>query len=201
MNDPYYILGVSRDATDRELRAAYKRRKKQYRSPTLGQRDLRDLTDARKKQIDEAYRQIRRARRSEPALSFAECVLPDPTLGAQVRVLLEEGNFGEADALLRRAPVSARNAEWYFLMGRVQEQRSYFLDALHMMDSALRIDPGNAEYRTARETLKQTLEEQGISCKRSRKGRWSKADWGECCCECVGEIGCECCCEVCDGPC
>ena len=195
--DPYSILGVSRDASNREVRIAYRKRKKQYRTPKFGQKDLRNLARERQAQIDEAYRRIRRQRRGEETPASREwSTSANEDLGAQVRQLLEEGLLNDADALLRGAAVSERNAEWYFLMGQVQAQRLCFLDALYLMDVAIRIEPDTAEYKAAREALEQDLNARGISYKKDRREAV-----GECCCECVGEIGCECCCEVCDGPC
>ncbi len=195
-NDPYSILGVSRDASNREVRAAYRQRKKQYRAPRFGQKDLRILARERQTQIDDAYRRIRRQRRGEEEPTPREWSASTGDLGAQVRQLLEEGLLNDADALLRGAAVSERNAEWYFLMGQIQAQRLCFLDALYLMNVAIRIEPNTAEYREARQALEQDLKARGISYKQDRREAF-----GECCCECVGEIGCECCCEVCDGPC
>ena len=48
--DPYSILGVSRDASNREVRIAYRKRKKQYRAPKFGQKDLRNLARERQAQ-------------------------------------------------------------------------------------------------------------------------------------------------------
>jgi DnaJ like chaperone protein len=60
--DPYIILDVSRDATQEEIRRAYRQLAQQYHPDKvahLGQ-EFRELADAKFKSIQQAYRQLRR---------------------------------------------------------------------------------------------------------------------------------------------
>jgi DnaJ like chaperone protein len=60
--DPYIILDVSRDATQEEIRRAYRQLAQQYHPDKvahLGQ-EFRELADAKFKRIQQAYQQLRR---------------------------------------------------------------------------------------------------------------------------------------------
>ena len=95
-----------------------------------------------------------------------------------------------------------QNAEWHFLMARARMAGFYYLDALHLIDTACCMDPNNTEYQAVREEISAKAEEYGGGYRLSKKHSWGKNSensFGERCCECLCEGGCECCCEILDG--
>ncbi|MBQ4302265.1 MAG: J domain-containing protein, partial [Oscillospiraceae bacterium] len=64
MNDPYEVLGVSRNASDSEIKKAYHDLVKKYHPDNYADNPLADLASEKMKQINEAYDSITRARAS-----------------------------------------------------------------------------------------------------------------------------------------
>lgn len=209
MNEPYRILGVDPEAPMRTVRRAYRTLKRKYRPGCFGEKELNALAKERKRQIENAYREIRllRAGRELPASSAPQPTSPmenvDFTLYERVRDLLARDLWGDAEKELKAAPISLRNAEWYFLMGQTLRKKSYFLDAQRMMEIACRIEPENAEYKSAYDALKTETKGYGGGYRLSTPGSGDFLECcGACCCEGCAEGCCEAGCEViCEGIC
>ncbi|HBG56338.1 MAG TPA: molecular chaperone DnaJ, partial [Ruminococcaceae bacterium] len=58
MSDPYKVLGVSPDATDAEVKAAYRKLAKKYHPDNYADSPLADLAGEKMKEINEAYDQV-----------------------------------------------------------------------------------------------------------------------------------------------
>jgi preprotein translocase subunit Sec63 len=60
--DPYEVLGVTRDATLDEIRAAYQTKVQQYHPDKVASMgpELRDVAERRTKEINAAYEQLKR---------------------------------------------------------------------------------------------------------------------------------------------
>lgn len=68
---------------------------------------------------------------------------------ADIRAMIQGGRLTEAEELLDGTPLSARNAEWYFLKGSIYYSRGWLEDAANHFATACRMEPNNAEYRAA----------------------------------------------------
>ena len=55
MKDPYTILGVSRDASDEEIKKAYRALARKYHPDNYAGSDLADVAEEKMKEINEAY--------------------------------------------------------------------------------------------------------------------------------------------------
>ena len=64
MNDPYKVLGVSPNATDEEIKSAYRNLAKKYHPDNYADSPLSSLASEKMKEINEAYDEITKARRS-----------------------------------------------------------------------------------------------------------------------------------------
>lgn len=58
MNDPYQILGVSRDASDEEIKKAYRALSRKYHPDANINNPLKDEAEKKFKEVQQAYRQI-----------------------------------------------------------------------------------------------------------------------------------------------
>ena len=64
MNDPYAVLGVSKNATDDEIKDAYRKLARKYHPDNYTDNPLSDLAGEKMKEINEAYDTIINLRRS-----------------------------------------------------------------------------------------------------------------------------------------
>ena len=66
--------------------------------------------------------------------------------------MIMNGQISEAEKELES--LKNRDAEWYFLMGGVYFRKGWFDEAVRSVDRAVAMDPGNLEYRQAREQMR-----------------------------------------------
>ena len=64
MTDPYKVLGVSPGASDDEIKDAYRRLARKYHPDNYVNNPLSDLATEKMKEINEAYDEIQRQRKS-----------------------------------------------------------------------------------------------------------------------------------------
>ena len=160
MNDPYKVLGISPNATDEEVKNAYRALARKYHPDNYSaDNPLADLANEKRKEINEAYDEISKARaREKSGAGTAGGSQQHYTAGGdpnspyyQARVLLNNGRFGEAERLLNTIPESARTADWHYLRSVVLMRRGWTGDAMRELEIACDMDPGNAEYQKAKE--------------------------------------------------
>lgn len=162
MNDPYAVLGVSRTASDDEIKKAYRDLARKYHPDNYANNPLADLAQEKMKQINEAYDTICKERASGGAAQYAYSASQaqnsyshssgaNEAIYARVRSFMNAGDYTSAASLLNG--VSNRDAEWHYLMGFVCYRRGWMDDAARYMRSAVSMDPSNPEYRQAYNTI------------------------------------------------
>lgn len=166
MSDPYKILGVSPDASDEDVKKAYLKLARKYHPDKYTDTDLADLAAEKMKEVNAAYEEIRNMRaqgQSQSGYSYGTDATGSSgdAVFARVRHLINSGVVGEAFSLLENVPISGRNAEWHFLRGCVEVRSGHFSDATYYLDMACQMDPGNVEYRMARDRFRQHTMEFG----------------------------------------
>ncbi len=161
MNDPYSVLGVSPDASDDEVKRAYRELARKYHPDNYQNNPLADLAEEKMKEINEAYDAITRARSGGGQSAYGGGYqaaqqqyqrgsyqqAAGSSLYAQVRQCINLGDLGQAEQLLRTAP--RQDAEWHFLTGYIASQKGWLDEATQHFQTACAMDPGNAEYRQA----------------------------------------------------
>lgn len=188
MRDPYQVLGVSPDATEDELKKAYRDLAKKYHPDHYANTDFADIASEKMKEINEAYDEVLR-RRASGNSQGTTAGSGEPRF-QRVRELIAAGRYGEADVILDMEQV--RPAEWYYLKGLCAMGRQAYNDASGFFGRAYRMEPTNAEYAAMFQKFRGA---------QYNYGNFNRGNQGECsmCDICNALICADCLCECCGG--
>ena len=156
MTDPYKILGVSPDATDDEIKKAYRELAKKYHPDTYANNPLADLAEEKMKQINEAYEEIQKIRAGKSTYSGSNSYSSGASTSSELlraRQSIVLGNYSEAEVILNSISEGKRGAEWHYLKGILFIKRGWYVDANKHLSIACSLDPQNQEYRAAFDRL------------------------------------------------
>jgi len=199
--DPYKVLGVSRNASDDEIKKAYRELARKYHPDAYINNPLADLAQEKMKQINEAYEMIQKER-AGTGTSYSNS--SSGTTGSyshtgsyggsgeyvRVRQLIAMGNIDAAVSILSSS--ANRNAEWNFLMGSVNLRRGWYDEARKYFATAVSMEPNNPEYRSAYERINAGGSPYYRTTGANMAGGVSPCDCcssllcADCCCECMG---------------
>lgn len=201
MQDPYKVLGVSPDASDEEIKKAYRALARKYHPDNYVNNPLADLVAEKMKEINDAYDQIREMRangQGRSGSSSSSSGSGQNTYGrsdlARVRTMINQGRYMEANIILDSVVSGERDAEWNYLKGCVMLQRGAYFDAQRFFETACYLDPNNAEYRTALNNMKNRAGQFGGGYQTGGNGSSCSG-----CDVCSGLLCADCCCEMCGG--
>ncbi len=163
MRDPYEVLGVSRDATEEQIKAAYREKARKFHPDNFSDNPAAaEMATEKMKEINEAYDNIINHRKNKTgsgsgyANNWGAGNENAASSFNDVRRLISSGRFEEAQEVLDGVPPERRDAEWYFLNATVLYRRGWFDAAYTSMSAAVRMDPSNAEYRAALNRMQQS---------------------------------------------
>ena len=199
MKDPFFVLGLRSDASDAQVREAYKALARRY-----GENG--ESPDAKKMaELDAAYDAIILHRtgngQSTADTNYSgyntytryDASAPD---FVDIRAKINCGRTDEAEILLDGIPSGQRTAEWYYLKGTVSHRKGWLEDAARNFERASQLDPTNAEYRRACNNINsdraggyrtENRTEKSTEC--SACNLCSGLLCADCCCE---SMGCDC---------
>ncbi len=201
--DPYKVLGVAPNASDDEIKTAYRKLARKYHPDKYADSDLKDLADEKMKEINSAYEEIQKMRAGGGQSRGGYNTDSSGSSGrynySNIRRNIHTGNIGAAEAELNGVDMGDRAAEWHYLMGCVMVKKGYYNDAARMFDTACNMDPSNQEYRAARNQLRHNAGAYGGGYNTQNSGGCSGCDvcqgliCADCCCECMGGDLIRCC--------
>ena len=159
MKDPYTILGVSRDASDDEIRNAYRELVRKYHPDNFtDDNPLKDLATEKMQEVNEAYDAVMQMRATGSHSTGSENYYSGNTYtggssGAYgtIRQSINARKFREAEEQLFAIPSEDRNAEWHYLASVLLMHRGRQNDAMRELEIACTMDPTNVEYQKAKE--------------------------------------------------
>ncbi|MBO5286737.1 MAG: DnaJ domain-containing protein [Clostridia bacterium] len=182
MKNPYDVLGISKDATNEEVKNAYRALAKKYHPDNYIDSPLAEMAQERMKEINEAYDEILRMRTSgntsgttggafhTDGSTYTSGAYNQDPVYAQIRMAINRGDYKGAEGLLNSIDQTKRGAEWFFLKGCVLVHSGYYFDAMRYIDRACELDPNNQEYRTLRDNLRTQSANYGNPASRNAGG-------------------------------
>lgn len=198
--NPYQVLGVSENATQEQIRAAYLKLVRQYHPDKYTDNPMKDMAQEKMKEINQAYDILSKHQGSSTnsgagAWSSANAQGGSPAF-AQVRQFVAQGNLDAAQAELER--MAERPAEWFYLYGVICLRRGWYAQARDNLHRATIMEPGNVEFRNAYAAVSNM----GQGYQNSGYNRGGGADGSCSCCQICTAMWCaDCCCESAGGDC
>lgn len=207
--NPYEVLGVREDATDEEIKEAYRALARKYHPDKYTDEGLKEMATEKMQTINEAYEEIKNIRAGKSRAggsgsyggygSYSGAGAGSYTYNAgggsadfaEVRRLINAGAYMQAERILDAMPTDRRGAEWHFLRGCILLRRGWVHDAAKYFDTACRMDPQNAEYRNARLNIERMAQSgtgsgTGTVCAGDGCNCCANLLLADCCCECMG---------------
>ncbi|MGI5894394.1 MAG: J domain-containing protein [Candidatus Merdivicinus sp.] len=217
VTDPYKVLGISPNASEEEVKSAYRQLVKKYHPDNYADSPLADLANEKMQEVNEAYDMvINRLRaggqssQSNAGNSSSAGYSSASGYGGQqagyggsshlgdIRRLIQQNRLVEAEELLDGMPVRNRDGEWYFLKGSIFFQRGWLDDAMNHFSTACRLSPNNPEYRAAMNRM--MWQQQGNMGSPNGAYRTNDMNNMNTACNCCGNLICaDCCCECMGG--
>lgn len=205
MNNPYEILGVSENASDEEIKKAYRKLAKQYHPDNYVDNPLKDLAAEKMKSINDAYDSIQKMRASGGSnggfySNTSSNQSGGETVYTRIRRLINSNRISEAETVLGGIAPNQRNAEWHFLMSLVFYRKGWLQDARNEINTACNMDPYNREYRMFQQRMSSgAYSSPYAGMNTNNMGECSGCDicqgllCADCCCECMGGDLIRCC--------
>ena len=182
MMDPYQVLGVTRGASDEEIKKAYRNLSRKYHPDANVNNPNREQAEERFKEVQQAYDQIMKEKQQgyhysggqsaggnsyedmyEDIFSsfggsrytgnrYSYSQEENPKLQA-VANYLRNGYYKEALNVLNDIPFSERKAKWYYFSAMANHNTGNNVTAMEHAKRAVALEPSNLSYRHFLETL------------------------------------------------
>jgi len=162
ISDPYKVLGVSPNASDEEVKAAYRKLAKKYH-PDLNPGD--EYAAQKMNEINAAYDQIKNPQSQNDPFSgfgggysysyggYGGHTDNERSEIVAARNYIRARHFREALTALSGVPQSQRDGEWYYLHAIASYNIGNRVAALESAQTACRLSPGNMQYRQLLEQI------------------------------------------------
>ena len=200
VRDPYKVLGIRENASEEDIKVAYKRLVKKYHPDQYANNPLADLAQEKLREINEAYDSLMKNKSNKQSYNqnYSWNNNQSSDIYSRVRALIERGSIVEAEQLLET--IQNRNAEWNFLKGIILLRRGWYDQAHHYLKIAVSMDPRNSEYVSALNNISHRMggyRQYGDSRGYRRDPSFCEICQclicADCCCECAGGDLISCC--------
>lgn len=168
MFDPYSILGVSRDASDEEIKKAYRKLSRKYHPDANINNPNKDQAEEKFKEIQQAYDQIMKEQEYSSSGNYGyggntgyggfggfggyggsqsnSGYQDEEAIRRQAASnYVQSGHYQEAMNVL--SSLKERNAQWYYLSAVANMGLGNNVNAMNHIREAVRLEPDNMQYR------------------------------------------------------
>ena len=158
MRDPYEVLGVDRNASDDEIKNAYRKLAKKYH-PDLNPGD--EVAAEKMNEVNAAYDAIRNGTvdvygQSGGYGGYQQYGSYSGSSQYQAAIhYINAGQYQQAVNVLESIPSAARNGEWFFLCANAHYGLGNHLTAVDYAERAVSMEPGNLQYILFLQQIKQ----------------------------------------------
>ena len=180
MTDPYQVLGVSRGASDEEVKKAYRSLSRKYHLDANVNNPNKDAAEEKFKQVQQAYDQIMKEKQQGTGYDggygnsyggayggtgygdfggFGSYYSGRNTYQEENSKLqaaanyIRNGYYKEAMNVLNDIPFSERNGRWYYYSAVVNQRQGNTATALEHIRRAVELEPSNIQYRQFQQNL------------------------------------------------
>ncbi len=163
MTDPYQVLQISPDASDDEVRRAYRELARKYHPDHYHGSPMESMAEEKMKEINEAYALIQQRRKGGGGPGGGTSGRtsrenwyggPGPDSGGsgsamfqQIRMAISQGDLEGAEQMLEQ--MRDRSAQWHYLKGVIRYYRGWLEEAAQEFEAAYHMEPDNREYQQA----------------------------------------------------
>ena len=172
MMDPYQVLGISRGASDEEIKKAYRSLSRKYHPDANVNNPNKAAAEERFKQVQQAYDQIMKEKQQGTGYDgayggntygdfggFGSYYSGRNTYQEENSRLqaaanyIRNGYYREAMNVLNDIPFSERNGRWYYYSAVVNQRVGNTATALEHIRRAVELEPSNIQYRQFQQNL------------------------------------------------
>ncbi|MCC8168100.1 MAG: DnaJ domain-containing protein [Clostridiales bacterium] len=176
MTDPYQVLGVSRSASDEEIKKAYRTLSRKYHPDANINNPNKAQAEEMFKQVQQAYDQIIKERQQGYSSGYSDNTdgnaysgrstagyggygsresshaSDSPQMQAAANYI-NNGHFDEALHVLMDMPSTERNARWNYFCARAYAGKGDKLNAIEYISRAVSLEPSNRRYQEFQQQL------------------------------------------------
>jgi len=158
ITDPYQVLGVSRRASEDEIKRAYRELSRKYHPDTNANNPLADLAEEKFKEVQQAYEQIMNERERGGQSSYGSSYssqnssysYSDESSWQNNLQMVAAANYINnrhyREALNVLSGINDRSGYWYHFNALAHAGMGNNMEALNFARQAVNIDPGNREF-------------------------------------------------------
>ena len=173
MMDPYQVLGVSRGASDEEIKKAYRSLSRKYHPDANVNNPNKNQAEEKFKQVQQAYDQIMKEKQQGTSYggyggtssdyseysgfggyySGRNAYQEENTRLQAAANYIRNGYYREAMNVLNDIPFSERNGRWYYYSALANQRMGNTATALEHIRRAVELEPSNIQYRQFQQNL------------------------------------------------
>ena len=159
MFDPYSVLGVSRDASDEEIKKAYRKLSRKYHPDANINNPNKAQAEEKFKEVQQAYEQIMKEKEYGTSGNYnsyggfggfggqsQSTYQDEESIRRQAAAnYIQSQHFQEAMNVL--SSLSQRNGQWYYLSAMANMGLGNNVSAMNDARTAVNMEPDNMQYR------------------------------------------------------